>query len=64
MLGLGDDIKAEKIGSGMVYLGGNSNKSGNAQTVFGSAYLDFGPLGMAIFIFLSYFYLEDIIINL
>lgn len=55
MLGLGDDIKAEKIGSGMVYLGGNSNKAGNAQTVFGSAYLDFGPLGMAIFIFLSYF---------
>lgn len=55
MLGFDDDVKSEKIGSGMVYLGGNSNKSGNAQTVFGSAYLDFGTLGMALFIFVSYY---------
>lgn len=55
IFGFGDDAKSDKIGSGMVYLGGNSNKSGNAQTVFGSAYLDFGTLGMAIFIFISYY---------
>lgn len=55
MLGLDDDSKSEKIGNGMVYLGGNSNKSGNAQTVFGSAYLDFGAFGMTLFIFISYY---------
>lgn len=55
ILGFDGDIKSTKIGNGMMYLGGNSGKAGNAHTAFCSAYLDFGTFGMAIFMFLTYF---------
>ena len=56
ILGLDSDAKADKIGNGLVYLGGNSNKAGNAQTIFGAAYQDFGFWGMILFMYLSYFF--------
>lgn len=55
ILGFNEDTKADKIGKGMVYLGGISDKAGNAQTIFGAAYQDFGFIGMLLFIYITYF---------
>lgn len=55
IFGANRDNKAEQIGNGMVYLGGKSDMAGNAQTIFGGAYFDFGFIGMCLFLFLSYF---------
>ncbi|MBM6946177.1 MULTISPECIES: O-antigen polymerase [Bacteroides] len=55
ILGFNEDAKADKIGKGMVYLGGLSNKAGNAQTIFGAAYQDFGFIGMLLFMYITYF---------
>lgn len=49
------DKRAEKIGSGMVYLGGFSNSAGNAMTIFGGLFFDFGLLGMCISLFITYY---------
>jgi oligosaccharide repeat unit polymerase len=40
----------------MVYVGGDSNASGNVDTIFGRTYNDFGLFGMAAFIFGLYYY--------
>lgn len=55
ILGFPEDKKADIIGSGLVPLGGDSDYAGNAQTIFGGTYLDFGAWGMFIFMFISYF---------
>lgn len=55
ILGTNRDSKAERIGNGMVYLGGNSDMAGNAQTIFGGSFFDFGLIGMCLFLFVTYF---------
>jgi oligosaccharide repeat unit polymerase len=49
------DKNAKKIGNGMIPLGSNADYAGNAYTIFGVAYMDFGLFGMIIFIFGCYF---------
>lgn len=51
------DQRAENIGNGMVYLGGNSDKAGNAMTIFGGLYFDFGLIGMCLVIFIIYYFM-------
>lgn len=55
ILNTGKDAKSERIGNGLIYLGGLSDISGNAHTIFGGTYLDFGAFGMALFLFISYY---------
>lgn len=49
------DKRSKKIGNGMIYLGGSSDLAGNAMTIFGGAYQDFGTVGMILFIFITYY---------
>lgn len=51
------DAKADYIGNGMVYLGGDSGKAGNAMTIFGGFYFDFGLVGMCVALFILYFFM-------
>lgn len=55
LLGVEADAKTKRNGSGMVDIGGVANYAGNAFTIFGRSYLDFGGVGMCIFMFISYF---------
>lgn len=50
-----EDKNEEKIGNGMIYIGGNANKSGNAQTIFGGFFFDFGFVGCIVAMFLCYY---------
>lgn len=50
-----NDSKSKDIGNGMTSLGGKANYAGNAMTVFGGSYFDFGFGGMLLFIFVSYY---------
>ena len=56
ILGLEKDKQSKNIGNGMVYLGGFSDSGGNAMTIFGGLYFDFGLIGMCIVLFLTYYY--------
>lgn len=42
--------------SSMIYVGGDSNASGNVYTIFGRTYSDFGFFGTCVFVFLLYYY--------
>lgn len=55
LLSMGKDRKSERIGDGMIYLGGLSGVAGNAMTIFGGAYQDFGAIGMIVFMFIVYY---------
>lgn len=52
---LGVKTKGTNVGSGFIYVGGDSNAAGNVQTIFGPSYLDWGLFGMCIYVFLLYF---------
>lgn len=60
------DIKSHKIGVGFEELGGASNAAGNVDTIFSCPYVDFGLIGMCIYIYiiyavLSYFFYRNIL---
>lgn len=57
ILGLEKDKKSQDIGNGMVYLGGNSDKAGNAMTILGGFFFDFNLIGMCIALFFTYYFL-------
>lgn len=50
-----EDPKEKSIGSGMIPLGGFSDTGGNAMTLIGRLYFDFGLFGMSIFLFITYY---------
>lgn len=60
------DVRYPKIGVGFEEIGGDSNTAGNVDTIFASPYVDFGLLGMCLYIFMiyafiSYFFYRNIL---
>lgn len=48
------DVQEHKIGVGFEELGGKSNAAGNVDAIFASSYVDFGLIGMCVYIFVIY----------
>ncbi len=60
------DIKSNRVGVGFAEIGGDSNAAGNVDTIFACPYVDFGLIGMCIYIFIiyaviSYFFYRNIL---